>query len=125
MSQPSRSANGDHAPALALVPAPSRTATLDARRPSDGHRRSARRAARPRLARTQGWVAAGPRRERHFGKLGKTVAGLLAVLVVVFLVGGGGYLASQTALLPRHQRSGHRRRLPRAPIRAAVRDPDV
>jgi hypothetical protein len=47
------------------------------------------------LARTQGWTHQSGRRTRHFGKLGKTVAGLLAVLAVVFLVGGGGYLATR------------------------------
>jgi PPM family protein phosphatase len=46
------------------------------------------------FARTQGRAEPGPR-ERRFGKLGKTVAGLLAVLVVVFLVGGGGYIATR------------------------------
>jgi serine/threonine protein phosphatase PrpC len=47
-----------------------------------------------RLARTQGFTR--PReRERHFGRLGKTVAGLVALAVVIFLVGGGGYLASR------------------------------
>ena len=48
-----------------------------------------------RLARTQGWTRPSGRPERHFGKLGKTVAGSLAVLAVVFLVGGGGYLATR------------------------------
>ncbi len=48
----------------------------------------------PRLARTQGWVQPGQRR-RHFGRLGKTVAGLLALAAVVFLVGGGGYIATR------------------------------
>jgi len=49
---------------------------------------------RPRLARTQGWVQPG-RRQRHFGRLGKAVAGLLALAAVVFLVGGGGYIATR------------------------------
>jgi len=47
------------------------------------------------LARTQGWTRQSDRRERHFGKLGKTVAGLLALAAVIFLVGGGGYLATR------------------------------
>jgi PPM family protein phosphatase len=34
-------------------------------------------------------------RERHFGLLGKTAASLTALLVVLGLVGGGGYLASR------------------------------
>jgi protein phosphatase len=54
-------------------------------------------------ARLQGWkrphMPAGfvqpARKERHFGVLGKTVAGLTALLVVLGLVGGGGYLASR------------------------------
>jgi protein phosphatase len=47
------------------------------------------------LARTQGWTRQSDRPQRHFGKLGKTVAGLLALAAVVFLVGGGGYLATR------------------------------
>jgi hypothetical protein len=35
------------------------------------------------------------KQERHFGLLGKTVAALTALLVVLCLVGGGGYLASR------------------------------
>ena len=35
------------------------------------------------------------RRERHFGLLGKTIAALTALLVVLCLVGAGGYLASR------------------------------
>jgi protein phosphatase len=54
-------------------------------------------------ARLQGWkrphMPAGfvqpARKERHFGVLGKTVAVLTALLVVLGLVGGGGYLASR------------------------------
>ena len=48
-----------------------------------------------RLARTQGWTRPTGRRDRHFGALGKFVAGLVATLAVVFLVGGGGYIASR------------------------------
>jgi protein phosphatase len=54
------------------------------------------------LARRQGWKPKVPKgmtqtstQERHFGRLGKAVAGTVAVLVVVFLVGGGGYLATR------------------------------
>jgi protein phosphatase len=54
------------------------------------------------LARRQGWkpkVPAGMtqtgRQERHFGRLGKAVAGTVAVLSVVFVIGGGGYLATR------------------------------
>ena len=54
--------------------------------------RAQRRAAR--LARTQGFTRPSER-ERHFGRLGKTVAALVAVAAVVFLIGGGGYLASR------------------------------
>jgi protein phosphatase len=54
-------------------------------------------------ARLQGWkrphMPAGfvqpAKRERHFGVLGKSVAVLTALLVVLCLVGGGGYLASR------------------------------
>src|SRR6202034_2829001 len=45
------------------------------------------------LARAQGNRPG--RQERHLGKLGKTVSALLATLIVVFLFGGGGYLASR------------------------------
>ena len=34
-------------------------------------------------------------KERHFGALGKTVAGLTALVFVLCLIGGGGYLASR------------------------------
>jgi PPM family protein phosphatase len=54
------------------------------------------------LARRQGWKPKVPKgmvqtntRERHFGRLGKAVAGTVAMLVVVFIVGGGGYLATR------------------------------
>lgn len=55
-----------------------------------------------RHARLQGWKPHMPagmvqpgKQERHFGLLGKTVAVLAALLVVLTLVGGGGYLASR------------------------------
>ncbi|MDE3130288.1 MAG: Stp1/IreP family PP2C-type Ser/Thr phosphatase [Acidobacteriota bacterium] len=58
--------------------------------------------AAPKRARLQGrrpHMPAGfvqpARRERHFGPLGKTVAALTALLVVLCLVGAGGYLASR------------------------------
>lgn len=41
-----------------------------------------------------GFVQQAPR-QRHFGLLGKTVAALTALLVVVCLIGAGGYLASR------------------------------
>jgi serine/threonine protein phosphatase PrpC len=54
------------------------------------------------LARRQGWKPRVPKgmtqtstQQRHFGRLGKAVAGTVALLVVVFLVGGGGYLATR------------------------------
>jgi PPM family protein phosphatase len=53
---------------------------------------------RARLARTQGpkpQPAGTPPGERHFGRLGKSVAALVAVTAVLFLFGGGGYLASR------------------------------
>lgn len=57
---------------------------------------------RARLARLQGRKPKMPAgftqpapQQRHFGVLGKTVAALVATAVVLFLVGGGGYLASR------------------------------
>ncbi|HEX3803831.1 MAG TPA: Stp1/IreP family PP2C-type Ser/Thr phosphatase [Solirubrobacteraceae bacterium] len=57
---------------------------------------------RARLARVQGLKPHMPagfvqpaKHERHFGFLGKTVAGLTALLFVLCLIGGGGYLASR------------------------------
>jgi protein phosphatase len=57
---------------------------------------------RPPLARLQGrrphmpqgFVAPAPH-ERHFGVVGKTVATLTALAFVLFLIGGGGYIASR------------------------------
>jgi serine/threonine protein phosphatase PrpC len=49
---------------------------------------------RARLARTQGWTRRGDH-ERHFGKFGKFVAGLVAASVVLFFILAGGYLASR------------------------------
>jgi serine/threonine protein phosphatase PrpC len=52
-----------------------------------------RRTTRARLARTQGAPARTPkRRQRRFAK---PIAALLAVVIVLFLVGAGGYLASR------------------------------
>lgn len=42
-----------------------------------------------------GFVQPAVGTERHFGPLGKTVAALVALLAVLCLVGGGGYLASR------------------------------
>jgi len=54
------------------------------------------------LARRQGWKPKVPKgmtqsgtQQRHFGRLGKAVAGTVALLAVVFIVGGGGYLATR------------------------------
>lgn len=56
----------------------------------------------PKRARLQGWKPHMPSgfvqpagKERHFGLLGKTVAALAALLVVLCLIGAGGYLASR------------------------------
>jgi protein phosphatase len=49
---------------------------------------------RARLARTQGWTRPAER-ERHFGRLGKLVVGLITTAIVVFFLGAGGYLASR------------------------------
>jgi serine/threonine protein phosphatase PrpC len=59
-------------------------------------------AKRAQLARLQGLKPHMPagfvqpaKHERHFGALGKTVAGLTALVFVLCLIGGGGYLASR------------------------------
>jgi protein phosphatase len=49
----------------------------------------------PRLARTQGRPQGEPRRRRRSERYIKTMAALVAVAAVLFLVGGGGYLASR------------------------------
>jgi protein phosphatase len=48
----------------------------------------------PRLARTQGRPQPGPRRKA--GPLFKVFAALLSIAIVLFLFGGGGYLATRT-----------------------------
>jgi protein phosphatase len=48
----------------------------------------------PPLARTQGRRSEPPPR-RGLGRLGKTVAALISIVVVLFLVGAGGYLATR------------------------------
>jgi PPM family protein phosphatase len=60
------------------------------------------RTAKAPLARLQGWTAQMPAgftqpapKQRHFGFVGKLVAVLVAVAMVLLLVGGGGYLASR------------------------------
>ena len=65
-------------------------------------RRPPQPAKRAPLARLQGCKPHMPAgfvqpagQERHFGRLGKTVAGLTALVVVLCLIGGGGYLASR------------------------------
>jgi protein phosphatase len=53
-------------------------------------------ATRPRLARTQGRSTPSPRRSRRGPRrFAKPLAALIAVVIVLFLVGGGGYLASR------------------------------
>jgi protein phosphatase len=49
----------------------------------------------PRLARTQGRPEAPQRRRRQSERVIKPVSALLATLIVLFLFGGGGYLASR------------------------------
>jgi protein phosphatase len=53
------------------------------------------RALPARLARTQGRRQPSYDGRRRWGRVGKVFAALLATLVVVFVVGGGGYLASR------------------------------
>ncbi len=48
-----------------------------------------------RLARTQGRPVDSRSRPRRFGRVGKTVAALAATVIVLFLIGGGGYLATR------------------------------
>ena len=62
------------------------------------------------------------RKPRRFTK---PLAALLATVIVLFSVGGGGYLATRQLLLHRHQLAGHRDDLPRLALRPAVRDPPV
>jgi PPM family protein phosphatase len=59
-----------------------------------GQEPEARRTHRPRLARTQGRPM-GPRPPRRGERFMKPVAALISTLIVVFLVGGGGYIASR------------------------------
>jgi protein phosphatase len=49
----------------------------------------------PRLARTQGRPEAPPRRRRRPPRFMKPVAALISIAIVLFLVGGGAYLASR------------------------------
>jgi serine/threonine protein phosphatase PrpC len=50
---------------------------------------------RPRLARTQGKPPSGAPRSRRNSRWVKPVAAVLATLIVLFLLGGGGYIASR------------------------------
>jgi PPM family protein phosphatase len=84
-------------PPVAAAP-PSRGATSG---PTPAPRPKARATKAP-LARLQGWTAQMPEgftqpapKRRHFGRLGKFVAFMAALAVVLLLVGGGGYLASR------------------------------
>jgi protein phosphatase len=70
---------------------PGSGATMTAPPPSIEPRRAS-----PRLARTQGRPPSPPRpRRRRSERFIKTASALIAVAVVVFLVGGGAYLASR------------------------------
>jgi serine/threonine protein phosphatase PrpC len=82
--RPTRSPLAGEAPATSPPP----------RATAPGSGAPSRRSRRSRQARNQGFTRPGER-ERHFGRLGKTVAGLIALAVVLFLVGAGGYLASR------------------------------
>jgi serine/threonine protein phosphatase PrpC len=66
------------------------TLTAPAPAPAPGRQQSR---GTPPLAHTQGRAAAPP--QRRFGRGAKVFAALLSVLVVLFLVGGGAYLASR------------------------------
>ncbi len=67
-----------HDPAVEAAPRPVRRARLQGRRPHM----------------PAGFVRPAEQ-ERHFGVLGKTVAALTAVLAVLFIFGGAGYLATR------------------------------
>jgi PPM family protein phosphatase len=70
---------------------PGRGATMTAPPPAIEQRRTA-----PRLARTQGRPPESSRpRRRRSERFIKTVSALIAIAVVLFLVGGGAYLASR------------------------------
>jgi serine/threonine protein phosphatase PrpC len=74
-----REGDGRSSSAIMTVPPP----TVGQRRPS------------PRLARTQGRQDSSPPRRGRSERFIKTVSALIAIVVVVFLVGGGAYLASR------------------------------
>jgi protein phosphatase len=79
-------------PASGLPQPPPRD--VPAGNPSDP--RSAGPQVRVPLARRQGWLRVSDRRhERPFDRTGKAVSALVAVLVVLFLFGGAGYLATR------------------------------
>jgi protein phosphatase len=48
----------------------------------------------PRLARTQGRPEPPPS-PRHMGRVAKTIAALISIVIVLFLIGAGGYLATR------------------------------
>lgn len=73
--------------------APTRSAEPSVNRPS-APAAAASRGRRARLARTQGLVQRRPP-QRELGRLGKAVSALTATCIVLFLFGGGGYLASR------------------------------
>ena len=77
---------------------------------------AAARAAGPELARTQGPPAApvaSGRGRRRSERCIRPVAALIAIVVVLFLVGGGGYLASRQLYFIGTNSAGRRHDLPR------------
>ena len=76
-------------------PAGASSAILTAPAPrARAHTQSGATTKTARLARTQGRPAA-PRRRRRLARLGKPMAALLATLIVLFIFGSAGYLASR------------------------------
>jgi protein phosphatase len=74
------------------------TSTLEGARPQDARAPAGAPAPRAKvpLSKTQGWMRVSEREhERHFGRKGKVFAALTAVLLVIVLLGGAGYLATR------------------------------
>jgi protein phosphatase len=75
---------------------PESAAPPDLTPPANGSREGRAAQVKVPLARNQGWLRVSERRhERRFGTSGRVFAALVAVLVVLFLFGGGGYLATR------------------------------
>jgi serine/threonine protein phosphatase PrpC len=87
-------ARPDGQPAARSSPGASATMTVAVPAISPGRRPPDQRPA-PRLARTQGRSAPPSKPKRGQGRFFKPIVALISVLIVLFLFGGGGYLASR------------------------------